>query len=180
MFLPNPTTRTSQAVVKQPVMAGGVGLLTIIVTPIVLLLFLITCILSPISLLGALALVVAWAFGRIAIGLEIGHRIAKTFDRDWPIPLAAGVGTFALVLVIDSIGTFLPCVGWLIPTIVGLFGLGGVILTRFGTQAYPLEDAEEAPFPAELIEPSEAPVLEDPDQQADGSEELPDPSGDSE
>jgi cytoskeletal protein CcmA (bactofilin family) len=180
MFLPNPTTRTSEAIVKQPVMAGGVGLLTIIVTPIILLLLAITCILSPISLLGALALVVAWAFGRIAIGLEIGNRIAKTFDRDWPVPLAAGVGTFGLALVVDSLGTFIYCVGWLIPLLVGLFGLGGVVLTRFGTQAYPLEDEKEAPFPAELIEPSEAPALEDQDMQADAPEELPDPSGDSE
>jgi cytoskeletal protein CcmA (bactofilin family) len=184
MFLPNPTTRTSEAIVKQPVMAGGVGLLTIIVAPVILLLLLITCILSPISLLGAMALVVAWVFGRIAIGLEIGNRIAKTFDRDWPVPLAAGVGTFGLALVVDSVGVFIPCVGWLIPTLVGLFGLGGVVLTRFGTQAYPLEDEsadiEEAPFPAELIEPSETPALEDQGQQADASDELPDPSGDSE
>jgi len=70
MFLPNPTTRTSNAIVDQPVMAGGVGLLALVLTPIVLVLLAITCILSPISLLGALALVVAWVFGRIAIGLE--------------------------------------------------------------------------------------------------------------
>ena len=183
MFLPNPTTRTSQSIVKQPVMAGGVGLLTIVVTPIILLLLAITCILSPISLLGVLALVVAWAFGRIAIGLEIGNRIAKTFDRDWPVPLAAGVGTFGLALVVDSVGTFIPCVGWLIPTLVGLFGLGGVVLTRFGTQAYPAEDevidVEEAPFPAEIIEPAEAPALEDQDQPSDDDDEIPDPAGES-
>jgi cytoskeletal protein CcmA (bactofilin family) len=182
MFLPNPTTRTSQAIVDQPVMAGGVGLLTIIITPILLLLLAITCILSPISLIGVLVLVVAWAFGRIAIGLEIGNRIAKTFDRDWPVPLAAGVGTFGLTLVVDSLGTFIPCVGWLIPALVGLFGLGGVVLTRFGTQKYPLEeeviDAEAESFPAELIEPSEAGAIEDQAQQAD--DELPDPAGDNE
>lgn len=179
MFLPNPTTRTSQAIVKQPVMAGGVGLLTLIVVPILLLLLAITCILSPISLLGALALVIAWAFGRIAIGLEIGNRIAKTFDRDWPVPLAAGVGTFGLALVVDSLGTFIVCVGWLIPTLVGLFGLGGVVLTRFGTQSYPVEDevidSEAESFPAELIEPSESGSLVG--QSEDTVDELPDPAG---
>lgn len=182
MFLPNPTTRTSKAIVNQPVMSGGVGLLTIIITPVLLLLLAITCILSPISLLGVLALVVAWAFGRIAIGLEIGNRIAKTFDREWPIPLAAGVGTFGLTLVIDSVGTFIPCVGWLIPALVGLFGLGAVVLTRFGTQNYPLEDevidVEAESIPAELIEPSEAGELEDQAPQVD--DELPDPAGDGE
>ncbi len=183
MFLPNQTTRTSQAIVKQPVMTGGVGLLTIILAPIVLVLLAITCILSPISLIGAMALVVAWVFGRIAIGLEIGKRIAKTFDRDWPIPLAAGVGTFGLALIVDSVGTFIPCVGWLIPTLVGLFALGGVILTRFGTQSYPAEEElatiKAAPMPAELIEPSEEMAVEDQDQQADSADDIPDPSGES-
>ena len=183
MFLPIPTTRTSQAIVKQPVMSGGVGLLTVILAPIVLVLLAITCILSPISLLGVLALVVAWVFGRIAIGLEIGLRIAKTFDRDWPVPLAAGVGTFGLALVVDSLGTFILCVGWLIPALVGMFGLGGVILTRFGTHSYPPEEevgeVDEAPIKAELIETPETPTLEDENPEVDSSEEIPDGSGDS-
>ena len=63
MFLPNPTTRTSNAIVNEPVMSGGIGLLAIIVTPIVLVLLAITCILSPISLLGALVLVGAGSCG---------------------------------------------------------------------------------------------------------------------
>ncbi len=183
MFLPNPTKRTSEAIVDQPVMAGGVGLLAIIVTPIVLVLLAITCILSPISLLGALVLMVAWVFGRIAIGLEIGNRIAKAFDREWPLPLAAGVGTFSLALVVDSVGTFIYCVGWLIPLLVGLFGLGGVILTRFGTQKYPLDDElvelDDSEFPAELIESTDTPALEEESSTPDASDEIPDPSGDS-
>jgi hypothetical protein len=182
MFLPNPTTRTSKAIVDQPVMAGGVGLLAIILTPIVLVLLAITCILSPISLLGALALVVAWLFGRIAIGLEIGMRIAKSIDRDWSVPLAAGVGTFGLALVVDSAGTFIPCVGWLIPTIVGLFGLGGVILTRFGTHDYPSVDEvgelNGQAIPAEVIESTDTPALEGENLTIDSPDEIPDPSGD--
>jgi cytoskeletal protein CcmA (bactofilin family) len=172
MFLPKPTTRTSQAIAKEPVLAGGVGLLTIVVAPIVLILLAITCILSPISLLGALAVMIAWFFGRIAIGLEIGNRISKMFDKDWPMPVAAGIGTFALALVVDSVGTFIYCVGWLVPTLVGLFGLGGVVLTRFGTQAYPaeseasmMEESTLAPLPSDA---TEVPSIE---------EEIPDPSG---
>jgi hypothetical protein len=181
MFLPNPTKRTSKAIVDEPVMSGGVGLLAIIVTPIVLVLLAITCILSPISLLGAIVLVIAWLFGRIAIGLEIGNRIAKSFNRDWPLPLAAGVGTFALALVVDSVGTFIYCVGWLLPLVVGLFGLGGVILTRFGTQSYPADeetvDSGDSEFPAELIESADAPMLEDEGQVSEPSDDIPDPGG---
>lgn len=181
MFLPNQTTRASDAIVNEPVMSGGVGLLAIIVTPIVLVLLAITCILSPISLLGALVLIIAWVFGRIAIGLEIGKRIAKAFDRDWPLPLAAGVGTFSLALVVDSVGTFIYCVGWIVPLVVGLFGLGGIILTRFGTQSYPededMMDIDDSEFPAELIESDDVPALEDEIEASDTVDDIPDPDG---
>ena len=183
MFLPNPTTRVSKTIVNEPVISGGVGLLVIIVAPIVLVILAITCILSPISLLGGLALGVAWVFGRIAIGLEIGKRISKSFNRDWPLPLAAGVGTFGLALVVDSVGTFIQCVGWLLPLIVGLFGLGGVILTRFGTQNYPahedVDESEVTDFPAELIEPEASAALEGQTENLDPPEEIPDPGGES-
>lgn len=181
MFLPNPTQRVSDAIIDQPIMAGGVGLLAIIVVPIILLLLAITCILSPVSLLGALALVVAWVFGRIAIGLEIGKRIAKSFNREWPLPLAAGVGTFGLALVVDSVGTFIYCVGWLIPTIVGLFGLGGVVLTRFGTRNYPSQEAmvsaDESVALAEVQDSTGSSALEGENSMDPLSEDLPDPGG---
>ncbi|MFC1922364.1 hypothetical protein ACFLY4_03660 [Chloroflexota bacterium] len=171
MFLPNPTTRTSKAIAKEPILAGGVGLLAMVIAPIVLILLAITCILSPISLLGVMALVVAWVFGRIAIGLEIGIRIAKMFEKDWPLPVAAGIGTFSLALVVDSVGTFIYCVGWLVPALIGLFGIGGVILTRFGTQQYPPEPElgmmeDVSPDPEPLGTP-DSPSLE---------EEIPDPN----
>lgn len=183
MFLPNQTTKVSDAIIGQPLMSGGVGLLAIIVVPIILVLLAITCILSPVSLLGALAIVIAWVFGRIAIGLEIGKRIAKSFDKDWPIPLAAGVGTFGLALVADSAGTFIDCVGWLVPTIVGLFGLGGVILTRFGTSSYPSDEQagsmNDAIVPAELIEQDDTEIIEAGTAGTDEPDEIPDPGGES-
>lgn len=160
LVLPNPTTRVSKTVASQTIISGGVGLLTIIVAPIILLLMLITCILSPISLLGALALAVAWYFGRIAIGLELGQRLAKVFDREWPLPLSAGIGTFGLALVVDGAGLVFPCIGWLLGFLVGIFGLGAVILTRFGSTSYPSEpdkveltEGQYIPDPSAVSEP---------------------------
>ena len=93
------------------------------------------------------------------------------FEKDWPLPVAAGVGTFALALVVDSVGTFIYCVGWLVPALIGLFGIGGVILTRFGTQQYPQEselgmNEDVSPVP-QALETPDAPSLE---------EEIPDPN----
>jgi hypothetical protein len=137
MFLPAATRRTAEAIVKQPVLVGGVGLITTIVTPLLLIGIAITIILIPISLVGALAMAVAWFFGRIVIGYEVGKRFAEMLKQDWPIAVAAGIGTFILALVVDGANELIPCVGWLFPVMVGILGLGAVILTRFGTQTYP-------------------------------------------
>jgi hypothetical protein len=137
MFLPNQADRTARAVVDQPVIAGAVGLLTALVAPLLLIAMAITIILIPVSLAGGVVLAIAWFLGRIALGLEIGRRIALNIRQDWPLAIAAGIGTFVLTLVIDGIDLVVPCVGWLFPVLVGMVGLGGVLLTRFGTQPYP-------------------------------------------
>ncbi|HZD55797.1 MAG TPA: hypothetical protein VE136_03685, partial [Anaerolineales bacterium] len=66
MFLPTQTERAANAIVRQPVLSGGIGLLTAIVAPLLLIGIAITIILIPVSLVGALVLAVAWFFGRIA------------------------------------------------------------------------------------------------------------------
>ena len=136
LFLPNQLSRTGKAVVSQPVISGGMGLLTAVIAPILLVLLAITIILIPISLIGILALVIAWTFGWIAIGLELGYRVADLFKSQWPSAVAAGVGTFILSFVVLGIGR-IPCVGWIVPTVVGFLGLGAVLLTRFGMMNYP-------------------------------------------
>lgn len=157
LFLPNPVERVSLAIAGQPILSGGVGLVTVFVAPLLLILLAITLILIPVSLLGVLLLAIAWFFGRIAIGLLVGKRLGVTIKQDWPAPLAAGLGTFCLVLVIDGLGTIVPCVGWLVPAVVGLVGLGGVLLTRFATQSYPpptMKSLANPPIPTDPIVPS--------------------------
>ena len=152
IFWPNPTDRVASAVVDQPVVAGGLGLLTIIVAPILLILLMITICLIPVSILGFILLVIAAVFGWISLGLEIGQRLAKALNQEYQPVVAAGLGTLVLSLVVNGIG-FIPCVGWLIPFLVAALGLGGVLLTRFGTQAYvPATSAAASPDEASLVE----------------------------
>jgi hypothetical protein len=136
LFLPNPLGRVGKAVVSQPVITGGMGLLTGILAPILLVLLAITLILIPVSLIGIFIVAIAVLFGWISIGLELGNRIAEAFKTTWQPAIAAGIGTFLLSLVVNGIG-FIPCIGWIAPTLVGLLGLGAVLLTRFGTIPYP-------------------------------------------
>jgi hypothetical protein len=152
MFAPQATERVSQAIVGQPVIAGGLGILTGIVFPALLVLLAVTICLIPFSLLGVLVFVVAGVFGWIAVGLEVGKRIAAVFSWQLHPAGAAGLGTLIVSLLADGIG-FIACVGWLAPALVSALALGGVVLTRFGTRTYETVPAaaaavEEVPPPS--------------------------------
>ncbi len=136
LFLPHQVERTSQAVVTQPLISGGLGLLTLVVVPLLLALIAITLIGIPISLAGAFLLAIAWAFGMIAVGAEVGKRLAQVLKQEWAFAVAAGLGTFILVVVVNGFNSLIPCIGWLARLLVAMVGIGAVLLTRFGTQVY--------------------------------------------
>jgi len=148
MFWPEPTARAARAVVAQPLLSGGLGLLTFVVAPVLLIVLAITIILSPVSLLAAVLLVLGGVFGWIAIGKEVGDRLVKAFTWDLHPAASAGLGTLALSLVVGGIG-LIPCVGWMVGFVVVAIALGAVLLTRFGSREY-------APAPAAT--PPPAPV----------------------
>jgi len=67
------------------------------------------------------------------------------------LPLSAALGTFVLNFVTNGIG-FIPCIGWLVPFMVSMLGLGAVFLSRFGTQPYPQVVPQVMPEPEEVKE----------------------------
>ncbi len=146
-----PTQRVANAIRVNPIGTGGFGCLTLIVAPGLLILIAITFILSPLSLLGLLLLLAAVLFGWTAINLEIGNRLAKLFKVNWSAPIAAGIGALAFNFVIFGLG-WIPCFGWSLATLVVLFALGGVLITRFGTHDYP-EAPTPRPLPMRPVEP---------------------------
>jgi cytoskeletal protein CcmA (bactofilin family) len=171
LFLAPHADRVAHAVMAQPLTAGGLGLLTVIVAPITLVLLTVTLILIPVVAVAVVALFVAAVFGWIAIGYEIGQRFTKAIHQNWHPAFSAGLGVFALTLVANAL-TGIPvlnCVGWLVPFLLGLAGLGAVIMTRFGTQSVVVPTAvEPAPLapiapiaPVEPVAPEpESPVIE--------------------
>lgn len=175
LFLPRQFAQISQTAIHQPLISGGLGLLTVFILPVILLVLLITLICSPLSLLGMLLLAVAWGFGLIALGLEVGNRLAAMVKQDWAPALSAGVGTLLLILVLNGLQAVIPCLGWVFPALAGVIGLGAVILTRFGTKAYPVNGFSTlapAPVPAtpwvppveEMPAVTEPPAAEEPEQ----------------
>ncbi len=135
LFAGRPMERVSEAIQGQAVVSGGIGLLTIVVVPALLLILAITIILLPISLLGLLLVGISIVFGWLAMGLLTGRQIANWLHQSWSEPLNAGVGTLVLTLL-ASIFNVIPCIGWLATFVIGIVGLGAVIVTRFGTMLY--------------------------------------------
>jgi hypothetical protein len=133
VLLPRQVVLTAQTFVSQPLIAGGLGLTTVILSPIFLVLTAITLIGIPLTLAGALLLALSWAFGIIALGTELGRRLAISLKQDWALAVSAAFGSFILSFVLGFLG-MLPYVGWLGWAVVGVIGLGAVLLSRFGTR----------------------------------------------
>ncbi|MFC2064074.1 polymer-forming cytoskeletal protein [Chloroflexota bacterium] len=150
LFFDKYTYKVSRAVVHQPLIGGSIGFLTVLAVIVISVIMIITIILIPAALVAILLLGFAIAFGWISVGMEVGNRLAVTFNQEWSAPLSAALGTFVLNFVANGIG-FIPCIGWLVPFIVSMIGLGAVFLSRFGTQPYP-QETQMSPDPVEVKE----------------------------
>ncbi len=150
LFALRPMERAGDVMVAQPAISVGMGFLTLLAGPVILVLIAITIILSPVSVIGFLVLGLGGLFGWLVLGLVTGERVAHFLHQEWSGPVCAGVGTLVLSLAMNLIG-IIPCVGWAVVAVVFVIGLGGVVLTRFGSQPYP-------PHPAAVGFTSAAPT----------------------
>jgi hypothetical protein len=155
LLWPRSTDRVARAIGNKPLITGGLGLLTIVVLPAMLIIVMITIILIPVSLLGFLGLLLAMLFGWIAVGLELGKRLTIALKKDWQPAISACLGTILITLIANFVGA-IPCVGWLVPFFIAVIGLGGVILTRFGYQDYPTSPSALVPTSSDISSNSTA------------------------
>ena len=135
MFWPERTARVARTVIAQPVAAGGLGLLAAFFGVTLIVVLAITICLSPVSVIGALILGAALILGWVALGLEVGRRLALAFKREWSDATQAGLGTLLLSFVVYAVG-LVPCLGPLFGAVLWMIGLGAVLLTRFGGQEW--------------------------------------------
>lgn len=151
MFLPAHLTRISQTALTQPLISGGLGLLTVIILPIILVLLAITICLIPITILGVFVLVLSWVYGVIALGFEVGKRISSALKQSWHPAIAAGLGTLLLMTVLSGLREIVPCIGWIPEVLVGFLGLGAVLLTQFGMKLYNQGSSLVQSTPADVL-----------------------------
>jgi len=148
LFLQPQLERVADAVTAQPLLAGSFGLLTVVVAPLAIIIMTVTLILIPVAIVTAMIVPLAWLFGMVALGQEVGERFTKAINQSWSPVLSTGFGTLLLMLVVGFIG-LIPCVGWLLSFLVTLFALGGVAMTWFGTRPAPVR-ISPPPAPVEV------------------------------
>jgi hypothetical protein len=158
LFLRPQMERVAQTAVSQPLVAGGVGLLTVVLFPLALVILLITLILPP---LLVIVLVLAWLFGLVALGWEVGVLFTRSLDQSWPPVFTAGFGTFFLMLVFGSFDMLdlvpgMSCISWIPSFLLGVLGVGAVALTFVGPMLRrpAAAVAPPAPGPDEALPPA--------------------------
>jgi hypothetical protein len=128
-MFPRQLAVTASLVEARPFASFGLGCFGIVAAIALAILFAITLILIPVSLILTLAVSAAWLFGWAAIFLVVGNRFLVAADQR-PQPLAAvvvGGVLFALLALIPLISIPIGLVG-------GAVALGAALGSRFGTR----------------------------------------------
>lgn len=177
LIWPRATTRVGLTAFQSPGASLGVGCLTLVAGTALIIALAITICLSPAAVLLALGLGAAGLFGWLAIGARVGRRLLEQLHAGEIEPLwVASVGTLIITLISLGLSAAfcLAPLGWLVTLAISCFGLGAVVLTRFGTRRYlpgqgrqiaeppppppPAEATREPPGPTMTENPPESPA----------------------
>ena len=132
LLAPDPTRMVAEALVGSPALSLGVGLLTLLAAVLVLPFLVIICIGIPVAVVAVLALIVAGVFGWVAAGLALGERLLAALRQPHSLVVGVAIGLLVLAVLVS-----IPCLGAVVALFVGAWGLGAVVLSRFGTTPYP-------------------------------------------
>ncbi len=146
LIMPKSSEVMTEALVAKPWHILGFGALTALAMLVGGIMLTLTICLIPIVVLVLLAFGLALLAGWLALGYELGKRMASgIFKTDWHPVLAAVLGNLVLFLLARGLG-LIPCLGGFLVFAASLFGLGMVVVTLFGTNPYPrVEVVKEGP-----------------------------------
>jgi len=143
LVIPKPTEVMTGALSTKPWHMLGYGALTALVMLVGGIILTITICMIPVVLLAGLSFGLAMLAGWLALGYELGKRIATTiFKATWHPVLSAALGNLILYLIAKGL-QFIPCIGSFLVFVAALFGLGMTVVTLFGTSPYPREKVVE-------------------------------------
>lgn len=134
VFTPKQLDQVRDVAEKSALPSMGVGCLTFLVVPPLIILFIVTCLGIPLSAILGIALIAAAAFGWIALAILLGDRLLNALKVKNIVPILAMVAGLIILWLVSAV----PVLGGLIGLFLGALAVGAVVLTRFGTQTYPL------------------------------------------
>ncbi len=137
LVLPHQTDVIATTVAQQPgraVLYGLVGWLLVLPVLVVLCLLIVTWVVIPFYLAALTALAI---MGGVGISVLIGRRLVQLWN--WRVQSVLGMALigFLVLRLVDLVGVFPPALllTGLISLAVLVFGFGGALMTRFGTDA---------------------------------------------
>ena len=129
-----PTFNVIHAVRKSPAVAWGAGLLTIFSLPIISIVLIVTICLSPIGVILLIALLICVVWSWTVISNMVGIQMTRWLHLEWSPEGTAVFGALLVGITISAI-SLLPIAGFLINLFFCSLGLGGILLSRFGTSS---------------------------------------------
>ncbi|MHB0856144.1 MAG: hypothetical protein ACYC5M_01070 [Anaerolineae bacterium] len=137
-LLPTQMVRITHAMADSWMVSLGIGLVTLLVVLVLTPLLALLLIGIPLALVLLAASAIGALVGWVAAGRLVGERLLRALRvRSRTALMEALAGTLLL-----SILARLPCLGGIMALLVIAWGLGAVVLTRFGSLSYPAS----APF----------------------------------
>jgi hypothetical protein len=125
-LIPVPVDHIVDVMKRSSGLSIGMGALTLIAAAILTPLLTIIIVGIPVVVVLLVALVLGGVVGWAAAGLLLGERLLKAGTQ-------TRVASAALGIVILTLLGKIPCVGWMVTLAAVCWGLGAVVLTRFGT-----------------------------------------------
>ncbi|OIP57672.1 MAG: hypothetical protein COX79_01425 [Candidatus Levybacteria bacterium CG_4_10_14_0_2_um_filter_36_16] len=124
-FMPVYTEKTAALVWGSPGRTFIVGLVAIIITPILFVLFFATILGIPLAFLTLIFFFLLLSYSKILAAMAIGKRVAPYLGKK--ISLA---WMYVLGVVIFSLLSYVPVVGWIVNTVLGLMAMGAFLVSE--------------------------------------------------
>lgn len=141
IIAPRGVGRVASATAVQPGLTFIFGLLTLVLGVLAGAILLIAC---GLGLLVWAVLIAAGILGWIGVALWLGQRLLQALK----MRSASSIAEVLVGVVIITFLSRLPCIGWLFWLVFISWGLGAVVMTRFGTRD---ADAPSRPAPVSTI-----------------------------
>lgn len=142
---PRAVGRVASATAVQPAMTFIFGLLTLVLGVLAGAILLIAC---GLGLLVWGALMAAGVLGWIGVAFWLGQRMLRALN----VRNASAIGEVLAGVVIITFLSRVPCIGWLFGLVFASWGIGAVVMTRFGSRDADGPSSRPTPAPAAPID----------------------------